>query len=261
MGKLDGKVCVLTGCASGLAKQIAIRFADEGCKKMAILDYQEEKLMVTKQICEEKGAEVLAMKVDLSRADMIEEFVKATIEKFGPHIDALVNIAHNTTPLVRFMEKPEEDLDTEWKCGPLAMWRMIKFFYPYMKGHPGAGASIINFSSKAGMEGTPLHSSYATVKEAIRGMSRVMAKEFGPDNVRVNTIMPAGTTDNMAEGLKKLSQEARDWAEKAFVARALGRKGDPYDDVAPVVVFMASDDSHWITGDNIHADGGAFIHA
>jgi len=260
MGKLNNKVCIITGCASGLGKQQAIRFAVEGAK-LSICDVQEARLMETKQICEEKGAEVLAMAFDLSVADDIEKFVNATVEKYGPSIDVLVNNAHHTTMLIPFLDKSEDEIEMEWESGPLAMWRLMKLCHPYMKGHPGAGASIINFSSKAGMEGTAGHAVYAMVKEAIRGLSRVVAREFGPDNIRVNTVMPNGFTDNVEIGLQYQTEDIQEWARKAFKDNPFGRPGDPYKDVAPIVVFLASDDSHWITGDNIHADGGSFIHA
>lgn len=259
MGKLDGKVCIITGCASGLGKQLAIRFAEEGAK-LAICSRTQAKLEVTKKICEEKGAEVLAVAMDLSDAASIEAFVKATVDKFGPHIDVLVNNAHNTTVLLPFLEKSEEDLEIEWKCGPLAMWRITKLCHPYMKGHPGAGASIINFAAKASDEGTPGHVAYCIAKEGIRGFSRCIAREFGPDNIRVNTIMPNGFTDNCEDGLKNQPEAIQEWAKSAFKNNPFGRAGNPYEDVAPVVVFLASDDSHWITGDNIRADGGVYIH-
>ena len=260
MGRLDKKVCIITGCASGLGKQQAIRFAEEGAR-LSICDVQEEKLMETKRICEDRGAEVMAMAFDLGNAEAIGKFVNATVERYGPSIDALVNNAHHTTMLLPFLEKSEDDLAIEWNSGPLAMWRLMKLCHPYMKGHPGAGASIINFSSKAGMEGTPGHVAYAAVKEAIRGMSRVVAREFGPDNIRVNAIMPNGFTDNIETGLQLQTEDIQKWAMQAFSNNPFGRAGNPYEDVAPIAVFLASDDSHWITGDTIHADGGSFLHA
>ncbi|MBC3888112.1 SDR family oxidoreductase [Acetobacterium paludosum] len=261
MGKLDGKVCIITGCASGLGKQEAILFAEEGAAKLAICDINFEKLEETKKICEEIGAQVLAVNCDLSKLEDLENFVKKTVEVFGPHIDVLVNNAHNTTKLLPMLVKTDEDFYTEFECGPLAMFRLMKLYYPYMKGHSGFGASIINFASKAGIEGTVGHSVYASVKEGIRGLSRVAARELGADNIRVNNVMPGGFTDNCKEGLKHQSEEIQTWAEHAFSDNPFGRKGDPHDDVAPIVVFMASDDSHWMTGQTLSADGGVCITA
>ena len=113
MGKLDGKVCIITGCASGLGKQEAIRFAEEGAK-LAICSRTVAKLEETKRICEERGAEVLAFPCDIQVREQREAFVEATIEKFGT-IDVLVNNAHNVTPLLPFLAKSLDDLEIEYK--------------------------------------------------------------------------------------------------------------------------------------------------
>jgi NAD(P)-dependent dehydrogenase (short-subunit alcohol dehydrogenase family) len=129
----------------------------------------------------------------------------------------------------------------------------------HMMDKPGAGASIINFASKAAREGTVGHAVYATVKSAVGGLTRVTARELGPLNIRVNSIMPGAVTDNVKVGLKDQSEEIQQWAETAFKDNPFERVGDPYADVTPILLFLASDDSHWMTGQNLHADGGAFI--
>lgn len=258
MGKLDGKVCIITGCASGLGKQIALRFADEGAK-LAICSRTLEKLEETKRLCEEKGAEVLAFPCDLTSAEQREAFVEATAEKYGT-IDVLVNNAHTTTPLLPILGKSLEDLELEYKVCIEAYFHLMQLCWTYMEDHPGYGASIINFGSKAACEGTVGHGVYATIKAAVGGLTRVAAREFGPSNIRVNCIMPNGLTENAIEGLKYQTPEIQAWAEEAFKDNPFGRPGDPYDDLAPVVVFLASDESHWITGDTIHADGGVCIY-
>lgn len=257
MGKLDGKVCIITGCASGLGKQEAIRFAAEGAK-LAICSRTLSKLEETKRLCEEKGAEVLAMAVDVTEADQREAFINAVVEKYGT-IDVLVNNAHNTTELLPFLAKTLEDLEIETKCCIYAYFHFCQLAVPYMMGKEGAGASIINFSSKAAREGTPGHSVYATVKAAVGGFTRTLARELGPLNIRVNSIMPGAYTDNCDEGLKLQPPEIQEWAKTAFKDNPFERVGDPYEDVAPIVVFLASDDSHWMTGQNVHADGGVWI--
>jgi len=260
MGKLDGKVAVITGCASGLGKQHAIRFADEGVKALAICDVQKEKLMETKRLCEEKGAEVLALRCDVGLYDDLVSFVEKTGERFGT-IDVLLNNAHKITPLRPFFEYTIEDLDVELHTSLYASWHMMKLCFPYMKEKPGPGASIINTASKGGIEGTPSHAAYAAAKEAIRGLTRVVAREWGQYNIRVNTVAPGGWTDNITGHLKEQSPEIQEWVKIAFKDNPFQKIGDPYNDVSPIFVFLASDDSHWITGQNLHADGGAWITA
>jgi NAD(P)-dependent dehydrogenase (short-subunit alcohol dehydrogenase family) len=259
MGKLDGKKGIITGCASGLGKQEALRFAMEGAN-LAICDLLEEKLMETKRLCEEKGVTVVAVPCDLTKSGDLENFVKKAIEKFGT-LDFLVNSAHKITPMVPFLEKPVGDIEFEMKVSVYAQWQLMQLCFPYLRDKPGAGASIINFGSASGMEGTPLQSAYAAAKEAVRGLSRSVAREWGQYNIRVNILCPGGFTDNCETDMDKLSPAARDWAMEAFKTNPFKRIGKPYEDVAPVVVFLASDESHWMTGQTVNADGGRWATA
>ncbi|RKD71345.1 NAD(P)-dependent dehydrogenase (short-subunit alcohol dehydrogenase family) [Sinobaca qinghaiensis] len=259
MGKLDGKVVIITGCSSGLGKQQAIRLAEEGAK-LAICSRTESRLMETKKLCEESGAEVFAMALDIMSYDDLVTFVDKTVERFGT-IDVLVNNAHTVTNPGPFLEKPIEDLDTEMHSSVYAYWHLMKLCYPYLKDKPGAGSSIINFASEAAVAGLESFAPYAASKEAVRGLSRVVAREWGQFNIRVNTLCPNGLTDNCQMGFDHLEPDVREWAENAFTDNPFKRAGDPYHDVAPIVVFFASDDSRWITGQNIHADGGTLINA
>lgn len=258
MGKLDGKVVVITGGASGIGKQLAIRCAAEGAD-VAICSRTESKLAVTKAICEEKGAKVFSMALDIRDYEALKAFVEGTVRELGG-IDALVNNAHTITRPAPFMEKTIEDLDTELQSSLYAYWNLMKLCYPHMKGKSGAGASIVNFASEAAIRGDANYAPYAAAKEAVRGLSRVVAREWGKDNIRVNTLCPNGRTDNIGD-LHSLPEPVRKQVEAAFVANPFGRAGDPYEDVAPAVVFLCSDDSRWITGQNIHADGGVLINA
>jgi len=259
MGKLNGKVAVITGCSSGLGKQQAIRFAVEGAK-LAICSRTENKLLETKRICEEKGAEVFAVALDIMDFDSLSSFIEETVKRFGT-IDILVNNAHTITRPAPFLDKTIKDLDLELHSSLYATWNLMKLAFPYMKGKKGAGASIINFGSEAAVAGDALYAPYAAAKEAVRGLSRVVAREWGIHNIRVNTLCPNGFTDNCSGGFSSLGEEARKHIENAFVNNPFHRAGEPYDDVAPIVVFLASDDSHWMTGQNIHADGGNWITA
>lgn len=259
MGRLDGKVAVMTGCASGLGKQHAIRFAHEGAR-LAICDVLEEKLMETKHLCEKEGAEVVAVRCDVGVYDDLVSFVEKTVERFGT-IDVLLNNAHKITAIRPFLEQGIEDLEIELRTSLYATWHMMKLCFSYMRDKPGYGASIINVASSAGVEGTAMYAAYACSKEAIRGLTRVVAREWGEYGIRVNTVCPGGWTDNVTDRLHEQSAKAREWVEHAFKNNAFRRIGDPYDDVSPAFVFLASDESHWITGENLQANGGTWIGA
>ncbi|WP_405094509.1 SDR family NAD(P)-dependent oxidoreductase [Micromonospora sp. NBC_01412] len=125
----------------------------------------------------------------------------------------------------------------------------------------GAGASIINFDSRWGQESPRLSATYSASKEAVRALSRTVAREWGEHNIRVNAICPGGFTDNASVSMHKEHPEMQKFAMEAFKDNAFGRLGDPYEDVAPIVAFLASDDSHWLSGQTINADGGGWIAA
>ncbi|MGW0436272.1 SDR family NAD(P)-dependent oxidoreductase [Micromonospora sp. NPDC003197] len=258
MGKVDGKVAIVTGAGSGLGKYEAIRLAAEGAN-VAICDIQEERLQETKQLCEEQGVRVVAVGCDVRSYDSLKAFVDQTVEQFGT-IDVLVNNVHRTT-LKPFLDLDIEDFRTELEISVFSAWHMMKLCFPYLKNKPGAGASIINFGSRWGQESPKLSATYSASKEAVRALSRTVAREWGEYNIRVNAICPGGFTDNASASMHEQHPEMQKFAMEAFKDNAFGRPGDPYNDVAPIVVFLASDDSHWLSGQTINADGGGWIAA
>ena len=258
MGKLDGKVAILTGCASGLGRQEAARFVAEGAN-VAICDIQEDKLEETRKLCEEKGGEVLSFPCDVRSVEKLSAFVDATVERFGT-IDILVNNVQSTT-LKPFLDQDFADLQREVEISFYSGWHMMKLCFPYLKDKPGYGASIVNFGSRWGMESPALSSTYSPVKEAVRALTRVVAREWGVHNIRVNAVCPGGFTDNAQNDLHTFPTEVQEYAMSAFKDNVFQRLGDPYEDVAPIVVFLASDDSHWMSGQTVNADGGGWITA
>lgn len=259
MGKLDGKAAIITGAASGIGRQLALRFAVEGAD-LAICSRTESKLMETAELCRENGARVYAKALDIMDTEKLKEFVEETVSNLGT-IDVLVNNAHTITKPALFVTKTIDDLDLEIKSSLYAYWNLMQFCYPHMKDKPGAGASVINFASEAAVKGDANYAPYAAAKEAVRGLSRVVAREWGSSNIRVNTLCPNGMTEKCQGNFSSLGPEVAAQVKAAFSANPFGRPGNPYEDVAPVCVFLASDDSHWITGQNLHADGGVCITA
>lgn len=258
MGKLDGKVVIVTGAGSGLGKQEAIRCAAEGAK-VAICSLTETRLMETKRLCEEKGAEVLAYPCDVRSYESLKKFVEKTVERFGT-IDVLVNNVHHTT-LKPFLDLTVDDMRDEMEVSFYSAWHMMQLCFPYMKDKPGAGTSIINFGSRWGQESPKMAGCYSPTKEAVRALSRVVAREWGIYNIRVNTICPAAATDNVLNDMYKQLPELQEQAMTGMKDNAFERMGDPYEDICPVIVFLASDESKWVTGQNLNVDGGGWITA
>ncbi len=254
MGKLDGKVAIITGCSSGIGKQIAIRFAEEGAK-LSICARRQELLNETAKICMEKGAEVLAMVVDVSHMDELENYVAATVERFGT-VDVLVNNAVSGVPYVPFEEVPLSFFDKFVQNMLYSNVRMMQLCFPYMKDKD---ASIINIGSSTSLGGEDEHfrqTAYGTMKGAIAALTRCVAREWGKYNIRVNLIYPVVVTEAIADP----NGRHKDSGILAQMAKcALLRYGDPYNDVSPVAVFLASSDSSYLTGQALRAEGGRYM--
>ena len=248
MRRLEGKVIILTGASAGLGKQMSIRLAQEGAK-LAICARSVDKLKVTAKLCEDEGAEVLAERCDVSKYSDLKSFVEKTVKKFGT-IDILVNNANYEADRQLFLDQDIEELDKALQTGVYAHWHLMKLCYPYLKGK---ASSIINFTSGTYQVGLEMYASYAADKGAIRALTMVVAREWGADGIRVNTISPVAITDTIVD---KLPPEYSNWVKGMMKDNAMQRVGDPYADIGPVLVFLASDESRWVTGQNINVDGG-----
>ena len=249
MKKLENKVIILTGCSAGIGKQVAIKYAEEGAK-LTICARREGRLMETKRLCEEAGGEVLAMACDIKKEADIARLVEETIQRYGK-IDALVNNATQGTQGQPIMETSLEEMRSIFETNYFASWHFMTKCYPHMKAN--GGGSILNICSGAGVLGMAGFSPYAASKEAIRGLSRVAAHEWGRDNIRVNVLCPGAMTDTIQE--VGFADTFRAMAANNTIPRA----GDPYADIAPAYVFLVSDDAQYITGQTLNVDGGSCI--
>lgn len=251
MKRFDNKIAVVTGASGGIGKEIAIGFAEEGAS-LAICARTESKLNETAEICRKLGVEVLAITCDVSEYSQLENFVNKINEKFG-RIDILVNNAVSSDTMIPFIDQTIENLEKALKSGLYATWHMMQLSFPLMKEH---GGSIINFGSSAS-NGQPGLSSYGVAKAAITALTRAVASEWGEYNIRVNNMKPFAMTENM----KNLPEETRVFIEKNMKnSTALKRTGTPKSDIVPVVLFLASDESQWMTGQTLNAEGGSDIH-
>lgn len=256
MGKLEGKVAVITGASAGIGKQVAIRYAEEGAN-LAICARGMDKLELTRRECEKRGAEVLALTCDVRSQEAMERFVRATAEKFGSiHIlfNNAMSFSGDPKPLV---EQTREELDEFYVSGLAATFAMMQLCFPYLRdsGH----GKVICVGSGAGVEGQDGMACYGAVKEAVRALARTAAREWGKYNINVNTINPGAVTEAIWDAMADWPEEERDPLKMGFNPTVIGRLGDPYEDIAPVAVFLASEDSRHITGQTIMAEGGVTI--
>ena len=259
MGRLQGKVAIITGTSAGIGKQTAIRFVEEGAK-VAMCARREGKLAETAKIMESKGGQVLYMVADVTKPEDLEKLVKKTVDRFGT-IDILVNNAEGSLPegkshQLPFIDTPIEYYDAMYQGSLLSTVRMMKLCYPYMKGKE---SSIINFSSGAhyaSLKGNFLGMhAYAAAKAAVAGITRTVADEWGVDGIRVNVLYPMVVTDTLEENLSGLKH----LVEEEMAKNALKRLGYSYKDCAGVCVFLAGPDSRFMTGQSIHVEGGAWM--
>lgn len=239
MGKLEGKIAIITGAASGMGYTHTKLFVEEGAK-VVFTDINETK---GKAIEKELGENALFIKLDVANYADWENVVKETEEKFGP-VNVLVNNAGIIGPTAPINEIEIEDYLKTIEVNQTSVFYGMKAAIPSMlKNDRG---SIINVSSTAGVRGEPNISPYVASKFAVTGMTKSVAAELGPHQIRVNSIHPGAIRTPMA------TEEVLDVAKEQTL---LKRIADPKE-VSELAVYLASDSSSFITGEEFIVDGG-----
>jgi 3-oxoacyl-[acyl-carrier protein] reductase len=245
MGRLDNKVAIVTGGAKGLGKAFCFALAKEGAKvMMAVHRMDEESTKAIEEIKAKGGASVV---VDVTKEEDTVRMAEETDKKFG-RIDILVNNAAFYYGVGRnpFYEVTPEDFDKALAVGAKGAWLCAKAVFPYMKKQKSG--KIINLSSDTAFGPTKGMINYIASKAAVVGITRVLAGELGQYNICVNAVAP-GYTDTPA------SWTIGNVAKFDTSTTPLGRVGKP-EDVIGAVVFFASDDSDFISGQTLIIDGG-----
>ena len=244
-GKLKDKVAIITGADSGLGRAAAIAFVKEGARVVIPYYNEHRDALETKDYIEKLGGECLLMAGDISDKNFCKYIVDTTLQTFGK-IDILVNNAGVQYQQDTLENISDEQFDRTMKVNIYGMFYLTKAVLPYLK----SGSSIINLSSVTTFYGEPQLIDYVTTKGAIVGFTRSLARNLALKNIRVNAIAPGFFWTPLqpacwvAEKIPSLGADA-----------AMARGAMPYE-LAPTFVFLASDDSSYVTGQVIHNNGG-----
>lgn len=250
-GLLQGKVVVVTGGGHGIGRAYCMAIAGAG-GSVVVADIDAP---AAEAVAEEIGPQALAVPADVARLDSCQAMAKRGAERFG-HVDGLINNAaiFATIPISRvgFEEVPDEEWDRVMEVNVKGVWHCCRAIAPLMRER--RQGSIVNIASGTVLNGSAGRVHYVASKAAVLGLSRVLARELGPFNIRVNTIAPGSTLseDNPTEDIMRLRQ--------ANVGnRALGRVETP-DDLVGTALYLLSDLSAFVTGQMIAVNGGDSFH-
>lgn len=246
-GRLAGKTAIVTGGGQGIGEAAARRFAREGANVL-ITGRTAEKLEKVVDAIRAEGGEASSMVATVGvRADAEATIAKA-VALHGT-IDILVNNAQTLRSGVSFDEHDDALFDLTLQSGLYGTLQHMQAALPYLKKK---GGSVINFGSREGLYGGLGFAAYASTKEAIRGLTRTSARELGKFGIRVNVICPAAMSPAAAAYLDTHPEEREMYLREI----AAGYFGNCDEDIAPVILFLASDDSKYVSGQTINVDGG-----
>jgi 3-oxoacyl-[acyl-carrier protein] reductase len=256
---LSDRVAVISGASSDMGDAIAKRFADAGAQ-LVLADVAEAGMERTRAALEAEGHEVPCRVVDVTRRDEVEALVDFAQQRFG-QLDVMANIAgiiHDA----RVVDMREADLERVLSVNLKGVFFGCQAAARAMQGR-GSG-SIVNMASSGGFTPIPMLSAYSMSKAGVVALTRVLAAEVGPSGVRVNAVAPGYVEGGMTQRHVRDEEGTVD-AEKLEALRTRTRRRNPLgitgvpDDIANAFLFLASDASRYMTGQVVHANGGAYM--
>lgn len=245
--RLEGKIALITGGGTGIGRATALAFAREGAK-VALMGRRLEPLVITAR---EIGSSALVVTGDVSSERDIADSVRATVARFG-RLNVLVNngaVLHAGTA----ESQTEQEWDETFSVNVKGLWLLSRAVLPHMR--KASGGSIINLSSVLGLVGARNRAAYAASKGAVTLLTKSMALDYASENIRVNCICPGIVDTELVAGFVKNSPDPEQARKQRIALHPMGRFGTP-DDIAACALFLASDESKWMTGAAIPVDGG-----
>ena len=252
MNRLSGRVAIITGGGEGIGRGIASVFAAEGARVVlaehnAVLGQATAAALAARHV-----ADVVCIVTNVAERDQVDAMVSETLDRYGT-VDILVNNAWGGGTLGRAERKTADEMQHGMAVGFYGpLWAMQAAF-PTMRAN-GYGR-IINMGSLNGVNAHMGTMEYNTAKEALRSLTRTAAREWAPHGITANVICPAAKSASF----ERVAKMMPGMAEQADAANPMGRMGDPETDIAPIALFLASEESRYLTGNTLFADGGGHI--
>ena len=244
---LNGKVAIVTGGARDIGRAVSVKLASEGAKVVVNYFNNREAADETLEIIKTAGGEAIAVQGDMTKQAEVANLVAEAINAYGPEIHILVNVAGGLVARKKLEEMDEDFFNYIMQLNVTSTFLATQAAVPYMK----SGASIVNFASQAGRDGGgPGASAYATSKAAVMTFTRAMAKELGPQNIRVNALCPGMIATTFHDTFTKDEVRA-----KVASGTPLRREGEACE-VANLVACLASGETSFMTGANVDINGG-----
>ena len=250
-GKLRGKVAIITGGDSGIGRAVAIAYAKEGADVAIMYLNEHDDAQETEKIVTEAGAKCIVLAGDIGDASFCNQAVQSVVSEFGK-VDILVNNAGEQHPQEDFVAITPEQLERTFRTNIFSMFYLSQ---AVMKQPDHQPTAIINTASITAFKGNPSLVDYSSTKGAIVAFTRALALQLAEKNIRVNAVAPGPIWTPLIP-----STFPSDQVEQFGKDTPMQRAGQPAE-VAPAYVFLASEDSSYITGQTIHVNGGSIVNA
>jgi len=248
-GRLKGKVAIVTGGDSGIGRATAILFAREGAKVAIAYLEEDDDAQFTADRIKDEGSEALLHRGDLGDPEVGQELVKKTIDKWG-RLDVLVNNAGEQHPDKDITDITVEQLQRTFQTNIFSMFYLVQAARPHLK----KGASIINCTSITMYKGAPILLDYSATKGAITAFTRSLSENLIKDGIRVNAVAPGPIWTPLNPFGGQPPEKMPDFGKDT----PMGRPGQP-NEVAPAFLFLACEDSSYMSGQVLHPNGGTVV--
>lgn len=245
--RLSGKIAIVTGAGTGIGRAIALAFAQEGAQ-LTLVGRRKDPI---ERVAREIGGSPLVLAADVSKKQDIEGVVEETVKRFGG-LNVLVNNA-GVLHIGTAEQITEDQWDETFNTNVRGLWLLSRAVLPEMR--KAGGGSIVNVASVLGINGARNRACYAASKGAVVLLTKGMAIDHGQEKIRVNAICPSFVETELTAAVLKNAADPDEVRRERTAVHPIGRLGRP-EDIAGMAVYLASDESSWVTGAAMAVDGG-----